>query len=60
MIDRFVQQITTELQARADTKAKGILRGDVPPEAYKGAVEHYQALMSTIALIKELARKFDD
>jgi tRNA C32,U32 (ribose-2'-O)-methylase TrmJ len=57
----LVIRLLRELEQRADTKKTQMLKGNCASfEEYKSTVEHYQALMSTIAYIKELAKEVDD
>lgn len=58
---RLVLALVKELEERAKTKETQLLRGSCATyEEYKSTVEHHQALVSTIALVKELARKYQD
>jgi hypothetical protein len=57
----LVVRLLKELEQRAKTKETQMLKGGCANyEEYKSTVEHYQALMSTIALIKELAKEVTD
>lgn len=58
---RLVVTLIKELEQRAKTKEVQLLRGSCTSyEQYLSTVEHYQALVQTIALVKELAKDITD
>jgi hypothetical protein len=57
----LVIRLIKEIEQRAEVKKTQLLKGNCASyEEYRSTVEHYQALMSTVAHIKELAKEVDD
>lgn len=57
----LILALIKELEARAKTKETHVVNGGCADfTEYKTTVAHHQALVQTIALIKELARKYQD
>ncbi len=57
----LVIKLIKELEARARTKETHLVNGGCADFTdYKTTVAHHQALVQTIALVKELAKEADD